>query len=127
MTTPVARQFHQRTALPASREKDVADAAPVSRLDRVRLKDGTQVGIRLLEVADREALVEDAWQQRGLGRMFFERLIALAESRGLRVFVACVHWNNVRTIRALDRLATILDRRMEAGVLKFIFTRSPGA
>jgi RimJ/RimL family protein N-acetyltransferase len=200
MTTPVARQFHQRTALPASREKDVADAAPVSRLDRVRLNDGTQVGIRLLEVADREALtdlydrlgeharyqrffacparlpaswadalldlaadrrvglvaeplgeprrivafadytvspdresaevgllVEDAWQQRGLGRMLFERLIALAESRGLRVFVACVHWNNVRTIRALDRLATILDRRMEAGVLKFIFTRSPGA
>jgi len=49
---------HDRTALLASRQKDVADAAPVSRLDRVRLKDGPQVGIRLLELADREALTD---------------------------------------------------------------------
>lgn len=169
-----------------------------SRLDLVRLRDGTQVGIRLLEPADREALsdlygrlgehsryqrffacparlptswadvlldlaperrlglvaelpeepgriiafadytvspdreraevgllVEDAWQQRGLGRVLFEQLIVLGESRGLRVFVAFVHWSNLRAIRALGRLTTILDRRMEAGVLKFTFTRSP--
>ncbi len=49
---------HDRTPLLASRQRDVADAAPVSRLDRVRLKDGTQVGIRLLELADREALTD---------------------------------------------------------------------
>jgi len=34
-----------------------------------------------------------------------------------------VHWNNLCVIRALDRIATIIDRAVEAPVLKFIFTR----
>jgi ribosomal protein S18 acetylase RimI-like enzyme len=67
--------------------------------------------------------VDDAWQQRGLGRLLFEQLITLGENRGLRVFVAFVHWSNLRAIRALGRLTTIVDRRLEgAGVLKFTFT-----
>ena len=47
----------------------------------------------------------------------------LGESRGIRSFVAYVHWNNLRVIHALDRIATIIDRAIEAPVLKFTFTR----
>jgi L-amino acid N-acyltransferase YncA len=68
----------------------------------------------------------DAWQERGLGRALFEQLIAEGESRGVRVFVAFVHWSNRRVIRAVDRFATVLDRRVEAGIVKVAFMRSRG-
>jgi RimJ/RimL family protein N-acetyltransferase len=197
VTTPVPRTVHDTMAMPGSTLEDVVDAGSVFHLDPVRLKDGTQIRIRLLELADRKGLtdlysrlgehsryqrffacparlptswadalldlaperrlslvaeplgepgrivaladytvspdrdcaeigllVEDAWQQRGLGRVLFEQLIALGESRGVLVFVAFVHWSNLRTIQVLPRLTTVLDRRMEAGILRFTFTRS---
>jgi hypothetical protein len=128
-----------------------------SRLDLVRLRDGTQVGIRLLEPADREALSDlygrlgehsryqrffacparlptswadvllDLAPERRLGLVAElpeepGRIIAFADYTvspdreraevGLlvedawqqRVFVAFVHWSNLRAIRALGRL-----------------------
>ena len=71
-------------------------------------------------------LVEDAWQDRGLGGVLCERLISWCEARDVRVFVAYVHWDNERVIGALGRHAVIIDRRLESGVLKFTFTRSLG-
>jgi len=72
-------------------------------------------------------VVEDSWQQRGLGRVLFERLLAVGESRGLRSFVAFVHCSNVRAIRGLASVATIVDRTADAGVVQFTFTKSRGA
>jgi GNAT superfamily N-acetyltransferase len=68
-------------------------------------------------------LVEDAWQHNGLGRALFNHLLVLGESRGIRSFVAYVHLSNLRVIHGLGRVATIVDRAVEAGVLKFTFTK----
>ncbi len=68
-------------------------------------------------------LVEDAWQQKGLGRTLFNYLLVQGENRDIQSFVAYVHWSNLRAIHALDRIATIVNRGGEAGVLKFTFTR----
>ncbi len=76
------------------------------------------------EFAEVGLLVEDAWQERGLGRVLFERLIAWGERTGVGVFVAYVHWDNRRMIEALNKLTTILDRRLDGGVLKFTFART---
>ena len=75
------------------------------------------------ESAEVGLLVEDAWQHNGLGRALFNHLLALGESRGIRSFVAYVHWSNLRVIHALGRIATIVNHAVEAGVLKFTFTR----
>ncbi len=69
-------------------------------------------------------LVEDALQDRGLGRALFERLLAVGGEWGLRVFVAFVHRSNLRAIHGLSGVATILERTIEADVLKVTFTRS---
>lgn len=79
------------------------------------------------ESAEVGLLVEDAWQHNGLGRALFDRLLMLAESRGIRSFVAYVQWNNVRVIHALGRFATIVTRDRDAGVLKFTFMRQQAA
>jgi RimJ/RimL family protein N-acetyltransferase len=68
-------------------------------------------------------VVEDGWQQNGLGRALFDHLLVLGESRGIHSFVAYVHWDNRRAIGALARLTTIVDRAMEAGVVKLTFTK----
>ncbi len=97
-------------------------AEPVRQPDRiVALADYTVSADE--EVAEVGLVVDDAWQHNGLGRTIFNRLLALGESRGIRLFVAYVHWNNLRVIRALDRIATVIDRVVEAPVLKFTFTR----
>jgi GNAT superfamily N-acetyltransferase len=75
------------------------------------------------ESAEVGLLVEDAWQHNGLGRALFNHLLALGESCGIRSFVAYVHWSNLHVIHALGRIATIVNRAVEAGVLKFTFTR----
>lgn len=97
-------------------------AEPVRELHRiVALADYTVPADA--ESAEVGLLVDDAWQHNGLGRALFNHLLMLGESRGIRSFVAYVHWNNLRVIRALDRIATIIDRAIEAPVLKFTFTR----
>jgi GNAT superfamily N-acetyltransferase len=75
------------------------------------------------ESAEVGLLVEDAWQHNGLGRALFNHLLVLGESRGIRSFVAYVHWSNLRVIHGLRSIATIVSRAVEDGVLKFTFTR----
>jgi hypothetical protein len=66
------------------------------------------------ESAEVGLLVEDGWQHNGLGRAIFEPLLMLGEGRGIRSFVAYVHWNNRRVIHALGRIATIVNCAFEA-------------
>jgi GNAT superfamily N-acetyltransferase len=75
------------------------------------------------ERAEVGLLVDDAWQHNGLGRALFNHLLMLGEIHGIRSFVAYVHWDNLRVIHALGRIATIVDLAIEAPVLKFTFTR----
>ncbi len=118
--------------LPSSWADRLLDLAPGRRIGLVA--DPTGERHRIVALADYTVapdgdraevglLVEDTWQHRGLGRVLFERLLTVAKEHGLRVFVAFVHCSNLRTIHALGRVATILEHTMEAGVLKFTFTR----
>ena len=75
------------------------------------------------ESAEVGLVVADDWQHNELGRAIFDHLLMVGESRGVRSFVAYVHWSNRRVIDALGHMVTIADRAFEAAVLKFIFTR----
>jgi len=76
------------------------------------------------ESAEVGLLVEDAWQHNGLGRALFNHLLVLGESRGIRSFVAYVHWDNLRVLKTLDRETTIKSRSAAGGVVKVVFTTS---
>jgi GNAT superfamily N-acetyltransferase len=106
---------------PGHRFRLVAAAAEeahriVTLADCTVAPDGERAEVRLL--------VEDTWQHRGLGRVLFERPLTVTEEQGLRLFVAFVHCSNLRAIHALGRVPKILERTIEAGVLKLTFTRS---
>jgi RimJ/RimL family protein N-acetyltransferase len=120
--------------LPSSWADGLLDLSPGRRIGLVAVPERDACRIVALadytvardgDYAEIGCLVEDTWQNRGLGRVLFERLLALAAERGLRVFVAYVHGSNRRAIHALSRVVTILERTMDAGVLKVTFTRSP--
>jgi GNAT superfamily N-acetyltransferase len=55
------------------------------------------------ESAKAGLLVEDAWQHNGLGRTLFNHLLVVGESRGIRSFVAYVHWSDRRELPARAR------------------------
>ncbi len=58
--------------------------------------------------ADIAVLIEDAWQQRGLGRLLVRRLSRLAAERGVTAFHADVLFQNTAArglIRRMDRQA----------------------
>jgi len=127
------RFFASPERLPSSWADGLLDLAPGRRIGLVADPAGEPRRIVALadytvapdgEHAEVGLLVEDAWQHQGLGRVLFERLLAVAGEHGLRVFVALVHCSNLRALHALGRVATILERTIEAGVLKFTFTRS---
>jgi GNAT superfamily N-acetyltransferase len=68
-------------------------------------------------------VVEDGWQNRGLGRILVEQLLAAAEARGLHRFTADVLADNRPMLRVLSHLASIQRRDLEFGVITIEFVR----
>jgi RimJ/RimL family protein N-acetyltransferase len=75
--------------------------------------------------AEIAVVVEDAWQQRGLGRLLLDALLIAAEARGLRRFTADVLADNRPMLRLLSGLAHIRRRELAFGVLTLEFERRP--
>lgn len=61
-------------------------------------------------------VVEDRWQNKGLGTILLKDLLRAAEARGIRRFRAYVLAENERMLRLLSRHAHILEQKTERGV-----------
>jgi RimJ/RimL family protein N-acetyltransferase len=68
-------------------------------------------------------VVQDGWQNRGLGTLLLRDLLDAAEARGVRRFSAYVLADNHRMLDLLTRFTKIQSRKTEAGVTELVFTR----
>ena len=72
-------------------------------------------------------VVQDGWQNRGLGTLLLGDLLAAAEARGIRRFRAYVLADNRRMLDLLHRFTEVLERETEAGVTSLVCARRPAA
>ncbi len=92
---------------------------------------GELIAVARYEPTDRDDtaeiafVVQDAWQNRGLGTVLLADLLAAAEARGIRRFRAYVLADNRRMIDLLVRFMDILERKTESGVIGFLCARRP--
>jgi RimJ/RimL family protein N-acetyltransferase len=76
-----------------------------------------------LDIAEVAFVVQDGWQGQGLGRILLHELLAAAAARGIRRFRAYVLAENRRMLHLLSRYTTIVERRLDAGVVDLVFER----
>ena len=69
------------------------------------------------------AVVEDAWQHRGLGNLLLDALLGAAETRGHGRFTADILADNRPMLRLLSRLAHVRRRELNHGVVTLEFER----
>jgi acetyltransferase len=65
-------------------------------------------------------VVDDAWQGRGLGTRLLGDLVEYAKRKGLRRFRAYVLADNLRMLKLIQRVATIVDRKLNSGVVSLL-------
>jgi RimJ/RimL family protein N-acetyltransferase len=106
--------YRTRLALVA---EDESPAGPVlravARYEPGDTPDTTEIAI----------VVEDGWQNRGLGGLMLDALLAAAEARGRRRFTADVLAENQPMLRLLSHLADVRGRKLEQGVVTIEFAR----
>jgi RimJ/RimL family protein N-acetyltransferase len=67
--------------------------------------------------AEAAIVVEDRYQNRGLGALLLERLTAYAVAHGIEAFVATIRNDNRRVLRLVKRSGLPADFELEAGTL----------
>jgi RimJ/RimL family protein N-acetyltransferase len=87
------------------------------------------VGVAHYEPTDRPDtaevafVIQDGWQNRGLGTAMLDALLAAAEARGLVRFRAWVLAGNSRMIDLLVRFTDVQECHTESGVTALLFRR----
>jgi RimJ/RimL family protein N-acetyltransferase len=87
------------------------------------------VGVARYEPTDRDDtaevafVIQDRWQNRGLGTIMLDALLAAAEARDIRRFRAWVLAGNGRMIDLLMRFTDVSEYHTESGVTELLFTR----
>ena len=95
-------------------------------------EDPELIGVARYEPTDQEDTVEialviqDGWQNRGLGGVMLDALLAAAEARGLRRFRAFVLASNARMLGLLARRTEVKERRASSGVVELLLARRAG-
>jgi RimJ/RimL family protein N-acetyltransferase len=90
------------------------------------------VGVARYEPTDRQDtaeiafVIQDAWQNRGLGAIMLDALLAAAEARGVQRFRAYVLAGNARMIDLFLRFTDVRERRTESGVTELLLIRRSG-
>jgi RimJ/RimL family protein N-acetyltransferase len=103
----------------------VAEDGPPERPELravARIERGPDPGIAEIAV-----VVEDAWQERGLGTRLLDALLSVAEAMGVRRFTAEVLAENRRMLRVIRRLGEVRRRELDHGVLTIEFERRRAA
>ena len=71
-------------------------------------------------------MIQDGWQNRGLGAIMLDALLAAGEARGLRRFRAFVLASNARMLGLLARRTDVKERHSASGVVELLFVRRDG-
>jgi RimJ/RimL family protein N-acetyltransferase len=91
------------------------------------------IGVARYEPTDRADtaeiafVIQDGWQNRGLGTLMLDALLAAAEARGIRRFHAYVLASNNRMIDLLVRFTDVQERVTESGVTELRLARRAAA
>ena len=64
------------------------------------------------EAAEVAVTVADAWQRRGIGTMLYDRLLAAARERGIKILQSDIHFENrgIRELLEKAAPATVIER-----------------
>jgi RimJ/RimL family protein N-acetyltransferase len=89
----------------------------VARYDRSEAAEEAEVAI----------VVQDQWQERGLGTILLTELLGYAEARGIRRFRAYVLADNYRMLDMVSRVGQVLERHTDSGVISVVFRPRPGS
>lgn len=103
--------YQGRLALVAV-DPDTADLVAVARYE-------TTADPRMVEVA---FVVQDSWQNRGLGTRLFGELVRAASLNGIERFRALVLADNRRMLDLIARFGVVAARHLEQGVVEVVFT-----
>lgn len=77
------------------------------------------------DTAEIAFVIQDDWQNRGLGTILLDALLTAAAARGILRFRAYVLASNARMLDLLARFTDILERRTEGGVTEVLLTLRP--
>ena len=111
-----AVDYVQRLALVVSADaRPATDLIAVARYEPAGEPDTAEIAF----------VVEDGWQNRGLGTILLGMLLEAAVARGIRQFRAFVLADNRRMLDLLARFTDIRRRTMESGVVDLLFTARP--
>lgn len=86
------------------------------------------IGVGRYEPTDREDtaevafVVQNGWQNRGLGTILFQSVLEAAVARGIRRFIAYVLADNTRMLDLIRRCSDVEQRKVERGVVEIVFT-----
>jgi len=105
--------YHRRLALVAEHD----EPAGPELIAVARYEPSGQPG--MVEVA---FVVQDGWQNRGLGTILLGDLLSAAEARGFTRFSAYVLADNMRMLDLLARFTEVEQRKLESGVVELTFT-----
>jgi RimJ/RimL family protein N-acetyltransferase len=95
----------------------------------VEQEPGELVAVARYEPTDRDDtseiafVVQDRWQNRGLGTILLADLLQAAEARGIRLFRAYVLADNTRMLDLLLRFTDVRQRTVDSGVVSVLATR----
>ena len=136
--TAYQRFFSVMRRLPPDWARFLANVDYVHRLALVAVDEKDPQG-HVIAVARYEAIggpakaevafvVQDQWQNRGLGTFLFCKLLAAGRARGIDEFQALVLADNPRMLDLITRLTDVRDRKLDSGVVELRFTvREPHA
>jgi RimJ/RimL family protein N-acetyltransferase len=108
--------YRRRLALVAV-DAETADLIAVARYE-------TTPDPRTVEVA---FVVQDNWQNRGLGTRLFGELLHAATLNGIERFRAWVLADNRRMLDLIARFGATAERKLEHGVIEVLFTAAAAA
>ena len=77
------------------------------------------------DTAEVAFVVQDSWQNRGLGTILFEEILRAAAARSYRRFRAFVLADNQRMLDLITRFTRVESRKSEHGVTELVFTLLP--
>jgi RimJ/RimL family protein N-acetyltransferase len=112
--------YHTRMALVATREQ--CDEEHIIAVARYAVDPAVAP-----DLAEAAIVVEDKYQNRGLGTLLLKRLVAYARIHGIRAFMATVRHDNVRIMRFIRRSGLPTESKLAAGAWEILVKLEPKA
>jgi RimJ/RimL family protein N-acetyltransferase len=108
--------YHQRLALVVETlGTGDSELIAVGRYDALDEPDTVEVAF----------VVQDSWQNRGLGTLLFDAILRAAAARSFRRFRAYVRSDNRRMLDLITRFTRVESRKTESGVTELVFALRP--